>query len=166
VTVQPEPHRRSSDRPRGTFISPTGTWFQGALVVGIVMSSIAATTALVKSVSKAEALEAALSDQQESTKTLAVAANDLTRSLVVLQGDIKNLSEKVGGIQNNTAQSSRDAQVQALTLAKIESDLESIKGRMTAAEGTMKTIESRLITVEIAASRSGNPHPATGGDGK
>lgn len=153
--------------PGGFTITPTNTKLQLGLVIAIVLSTAAGVSTFVAASTEASTLNRTVEAMQVDVSALAKAAIDLNATIIELRGEVRGLSSYVGEVKATTAQNGRDANARDLKVAKLESDLQTLKDRLTTAETALKAIESRLISVEISASKnSSNTSTPRGGDEK
>jgi hypothetical protein len=134
-------------------LSSARTSVQLGLAIGAVALSITATATFVAAISKTEALTETVEKLEGSVGAVVEAAQALTLSITELRSDMRNQSASVAEIKAMTVQSDRAAGERDLKLAKVESLLQSQKDRLVAIENAQKSLETRILAVEIRASQ-------------
>jgi chromosome segregation ATPase len=178
------PNAERSHR-KSTFLSEQGTWVNLSLAIVILVSTATAVAVFVRGMSKVDAVTRTADQLQASAESTNKVTSELNQNLVIVQGDLRNLSEKIGGLQADNKQSERDAQEHAAKVIRMETELQTHKERISALEANLraaeasmqssvksmeaalqsavKSLEARLLSLEIGASRRSGGSNGNGG---
>lgn len=148
-------HTKEEDPPkRITRLSSSGTWIQGSMVAAALLLSVSGTVAFVKTSSRAESATDGMARLELIVVDNTKATGELTKTIISLQGDVKNLNGSVSHLQTTTTENARDGQQHELEMTKLRSDVDNIRERMHAIESSVKAIEARLLSVEFISRTS------------
>ena len=135
-----------------------------ALLAGTVTVTIAAAVLMVRSKSAEDSVTRFEKMIDETTEV----TSELSRNVVIVTGDIRQLSEKIVELQIDNKQIDRDAQSRTATVVRMQSDLEALKERQVSQDSVVRALEARVLAIEIASasrsagSSSGSPPAARG----
>lgn len=151
-------------RARQSTLSQYGTSIQLGLVLVILGSTATGVAVFSRSMSKVDATNVAVQSLSAGVAATNVVTAELNKNMVVLQGTMTNLSEKIGELQTDNKQGERDDQAKTAEIIRLQSDVQGLKDRATATESGVKTLESRILDIEIDVSRvTGSAPPARAG---